>query len=116
MDLFDQYLVPIAQVGAAGALVGILVMLIRTVSRGDWVPRSFLDRIEENYKARLAEKDTEIAYLRGAHETSEKARELVNTSNRELVGSFRTFEHFFNSMQALAVRGGAPNVPPPSTG
>lgn len=113
MDLFDQYLVPIAQVGAAGALVGILVLLLRTVSRGDWIPRSFLDRIEANYKARLAEKDAEIAYLRGAHETSERARELVNTSNRELVGSFRTFEHFFDTMRRLAERGGDPNAPTP---
>lgn len=111
MELLDQYLVPLAQVSAAGALVAILVLLIRAVSRGDWVSRRELDYVREDRDARLAEKDAEIAYLRGAHETSERARELVNTSNRELVGSFRTFEHFFDSMRRVAEKGDS-NVPP----
>lgn len=99
-------LAPLAQISAAGALVLILVLLFRAVSRGDWVPKRELDYVRQDRDARLAEKDAEITYLRGAHETSERSRELLNQQNRELISSFRTFEHFFDSMRSVAEKGG----------
>lgn len=99
-------LAPLAQLTASGALVLILVLLFRAVSAGDWVPKRELDYSREDSKARLAEKDAEIVYLRDAHATSERARELLNQQNRELVSSFRTFEHFFDSLRELARKGG----------
>lgn len=107
MDLAD--LTPFVQLGASGILLGSIVWFgryfIRLISSGEWVSRRELDYVRADRDARLAEKDDEIAYLRGAHETSERAREILNANARDLVGSFRTFEHFFNSMQRVAEGG-----------
>lgn len=111
VDLAD--LTPFVQLGSSGILLASIVWFgryfIRLISSGEWVSRRELDYVREDRNARLQEKDDEIRYLRGAHETSERARELLNVQNRELVGSFRTFEHFFDSMRRI-VEGG-PDVP-----
>jgi len=96
-------LVPFAQLTATGALVLILLSLFRAISRGDWVPRREMDYVRSDRDARLAEKDAEIAYLRGAHETSERARELLNQTTRDTVAALRTQEHFFDALRAQAV-------------
>lgn len=102
---------PLAQLTATGALVLILVLLFRAVSSGEWVPKRELDYVRQDRDARLAEKDTEIAWLRGAHETSERARELLNISTRDALAALRTQEHFFQALHTLADRKDQGDVP-----
>lgn len=107
-----SFIGPAAQISAVGALVVVLVLLIRLVSSGDWVSKRELDYVRSDRDARLSEKDAEIAYLRGAHETSERARELLNASTRDALAALRTQEHFFQALQGFADRKDQGDVQP----
>jgi hypothetical protein len=98
-------LVPFVQITATGLLCVILLLLLRAWLRGAIVAQRELDYLREDRDARLAEKDQENTYLRDAHATSERARELLNQQNRELVASLRAFEHFFASFQRVLEKG-----------
>jgi multidrug resistance efflux pump len=105
MDALAE-MAPLAQISAVGALLLVIVGLIRTISRGDWVSRRELDYLRADRDARIAEVRQEAADWRAAHETSEKARELLSEQVRELVGSFRTVEHLLDVLRARAEGGG----------
>lgn len=100
MELSD--LAPFAQLSAVGALLFVIVLLIRTINRGDWVPRRELDYLRADRDARLAEKDREIAEWRGVAETERTGREVVTEQNRELIASVRITDRFFDTLRALA--------------
>lgn len=95
-------LAPFAQLSAVGALVLILIFAFRAVSSGEYVSKREMDYLRADRDARIAELREESADWRAAHETSERARELLSQQNRELIAGFRTFEHFFESLRLLA--------------
>jgi hypothetical protein len=97
-------LVPAAQVTAAGALLAIVYLLTRAISRGDWVPRRELDYLRQDRDARLVEKDQQIAGWRAAHETSERTRELQAGQNRDLLDALRAQERFFDAFRDVVER------------
>lgn len=99
---------PIAQLGAAGVLLGVVYWLIRMIARGDWVPRRELDYVRQDRDARLAEKDREIAEWRAATATERAARDVVSDQNRELITGFRTLDHFYEAFRANATAGTPP--------
>lgn len=107
MDLAS--LAPLANVSAVGALVVVLVFAFRAVSHGDYVSRREIDYMRQDRDGRITELREEAADWRAAHETSERARELLAQHNRDLIASFRTFEHFFESLRLLAEKNGPPN-------
>lgn len=98
-------LTPFVQLGASGVLLGIVVWIIRALVRGDWVPRRELDYVREDRNARVTEARQESADWRAAHETSEKARELLTEQNRNLIAGLRVVDQFFDALRAVAERG-----------
>lgn len=78
---------PLAQLSATGALllVGFLVFL------GQLVPKRTVDTLLKAKDAEIAGANERAADWRAAHATSEAAREIITTSNRELIEITRTF-------------------------
>lgn len=106
---------PLLDLGASGVLIGLIIWLIRKreslVSSGEWVPRRELDYIRADRDARLAEKEREIererqisAEYRAAHETSERAREILLGNSRDLVHTLGSLERFFDSFRSILER------------
>lgn len=110
MESLAQSIAPFAQLSAVGALVFVLVLLFRAVSAGDWVPRSFLDRIVANYEARIVEKDAEIAEWRAVAETERHGREVAVDQSGQLLGVSGTLTRTLDALRAHAEGGGPPHV------
>ena len=102
---------PFVQWGAAGLLAAIVLVLVRQISTGAWVPRREMDYVRADRDARLAEKDEQIvrehataAEWRAAHETSEAARELLADQVRDLTGAVRDQNSFLEDFRAANAR------------
>lgn len=110
MQEFAASIAPFAQISAVAALIAVLVMLFRAVSAGDWVPRSFLDRIVANYEARIVEKDAELAEWRAVAETERHGREVAVEQSGQLLGVSGTLTRTLDALRAHAESGGPPHV------
>lgn len=117
MDGFQQ-LVTVGQITAPGALLIVVLIVIRAVVRGSLVPRSTVDAL-------LEARDGEItrAVVRGddwhaAFEAQRHRGDLLTEQNRELIEVARSHEHLVETVEALARRGENPaHTPgPPGAG
>lgn len=108
-------LYPLLDLGISSILVGLIIWFIRRretlVSSGDWVPKRELDYTRSDRDARLAECERQIererqitAEYRAAHETSERARELLTGQNRDLIDTLGSLNRFFDSFRAILER------------
>lgn len=104
MEGFAAQLAPFAQVSAVAALIFVVVMLFRAVSAGDWVPRSFLDRIVEGYEARIVEKDAEIAEWRAAAETERHRGDVAVEQSGQLLNVSGTLTRTLDALRSHAAR------------
>lgn len=73
-------------------LLVVLLMLARVVVKGDFVPRKTVDALLAGKDAEIRRCNQTSADWREAHTVSEKAREIITSTNRELVDIARTFE------------------------
>lgn len=101
---------PFAQLSAVAALVFVLVLLFRAVSAGDWVPKSFLERIVENYEARIEEKNEEIREWKAAAATDRVGREVAVEQSGQLLSVSGTLTRTLDALRAHAEKGTPPNV------
>lgn len=104
-------ILPFAQLTATGALVAVLVYLIRTLASGAWIPKVTVDIL-------LAARDAEIvrANLRAdewhsAFEGERHVSELVREQNRELIEVAKTAGHVMEALE-IVVEGRSRVVPP----
>lgn len=104
-------LLPFVQLTATGALVAVLVYIIRTISSGGWYPKDVVNSL-------LAAKDAEIerSNLRGdewhkAYEGERHVSELVRDQNRELIEVAKTSAHALEALEVV-VEGSSRVVPP----
>lgn len=104
MDGIAAELAPFAQVSAVAALIFVLVITFRAVSRGDWVPRRFLDDLVASYNARLEEKDREIAEWRATAETERRGREVATEQASQLLGVSGTLNRVLDALRAASER------------
>ncbi len=100
MDLAS--LAPLAQLSAVGALVLVIVFLIRAIVRGDFVPRRELDYLRQDRDARLQEKDEEISEWRNAAATERTAREVAMGHETELIAGFATLNRTLDALRLQA--------------
>lgn len=107
MDAFSD-LAPFAQISAAGALLAVVIYIIRVVVRGDFVPRKTVDAL-------LIGRDNEIVRERqrgddwhAAYEHERHAREVVVSQNGELIEVARTGRHLMETLEERTRR--APDV------
>lgn len=100
----------IAQLSATAALVLVLVITFRAVSGGDWIPKSFLERIVAHYEARIVEKDAEIAEWKATSEIDRHAREVAVEQSGQLLGVSGTLTRTLDALRAHAEKGSPPHV------
>lgn len=108
-----EEILPFAQLTATGALVAVLVYIIRTISSGGWYPKAVVDTL-------LSARDDEIerANRRGdewhkAYEGERLMSELVREQNRELIEVAKTSAHALEALE-IAVEGSSRVVRPPA--
>lgn len=106
-------LLPFAQLTATGALVLVLVYIIRTISSGGWYPKAVVDTL-------LAARDDEIERANHRADEWHKAfegerliSEVVRDQNRELIEVARTSAHALEALESVVE--GASRVVPPAT-
>lgn len=115
-----EELLPFAQLTATGALVVVLVYIIRTISSGGWYPKAVVDSLLLAKDAEIARAIAEIdrANQRGdewraGYEGERHVSELVRDQNRELIEVAKTSAHALEALEIVAGRRGHV-VPPPS--
>lgn len=103
----DVGLLPLISLLVNAAQLGVLFWFaryfLRIVTAGDWVPKRELDYNRLNYERSLADKDSQIAEWRAAHDTSERAREILSSQSRDLLDTLRNTERFYDSFRATVL-------------
>lgn len=97
-------ILPFVQLGATGVLVAVLYLLIRIVTRGDFVPRATVDILLAARDAEIVRSNARAAEWHKAFESERHVSELVREQNRELIEVARTVEHVLESLQLVAER------------
>jgi hypothetical protein len=112
-------LLPYAQLTATGALVLVLVYIIRTISSGSWYPEVVVNALLAAKDAEIARAHEEIerSNTRGnewhtAYEGERHVSELVRDQNRELIEVAKTSAHALEALESVVERSSRV-VPPP---
>lgn len=100
-------ILPFAQLTATGALVAVLIYLIRTVASGGWIPKITVDTLLAARDAEIERSNLRADEWHKAYEGERHVSELVRDQNRELIEVARTVEHVMEALQlGLEGRGG----------
>lgn len=95
-------LLPVAQLGATGALVAVLYLLIRTVTKGDFVPRATVDVLLQARDAEIVRANERADEWHRAYEGERHVSELVRDQNRELIEVAGTVRHVVEALASAA--------------
>lgn len=113
-------LLPYAQLSATGALVVVLIYIIRTISSGGWYPEAVVNTLLAAKDAEIARAHAEIerANKRGdewrrGYEGERHVSELVRDQNRELIEVAKTSAHALEALEVV-VEGASRVVSPPA--
>lgn len=87
-----------AAAGPWAALLGLLLAGLYAILRGTLVPASTVDRITEQWEARLAESHERELVWRAAYERTEEARSVNATQLGELMTLARTTEALLRAL------------------
>lgn len=102
MDGLGAELAPFVQLSALAALVMVLLITFRAVSRGDWLPRRIHEDIVAGYSARITEKETEIEAWRDVATTERTGREVAQEQAGQLLGVSGTLERTLDALRAAS--------------
>jgi hypothetical protein len=102
---------PFLQLGATGVLVAVLYLMIRTVARGDWIPRATVEALLSARDAEIVRSNERADEWHKAYEGERHVSELSREQNRELIEVARLVEHVLESLESVA-GGRPPNVAP----